>query len=241
MIELRQLTKTYGARKDARGVFNVDLQAPDGAITGILGLNGAGKTTLIKAVCGIHCKTSGKILLDGAEATELELRAASGLVPERPLLYESFTVREFLHTAAELRGIPKTDIPAAARHAIKKCKLEEYADTRISALSKGFCQRVSFAQATIHNPAVLVLDEPAGGLDPAQIVQTRALIRESAASRTVILCTHLMQEAEALCGTIYVISNGKIIAHGTAVQLCAQAKARSLEEAFLKLTDAPAR
>ena len=236
MIELKQLTKTYGTKKKVCGVFDVNLCAADGAVTGILGLNGAGKTTLIKAICGIHCKTSGTILLDGMESTELALRAASGLVPEQPLLYESFTVQEFLYTAADLRGIPGADIPSAVRHVMAQCGLDEYAAARIATLSKGFRQRVSFAQAIIHNPSVLVLDEPAGGLDPAQIVQLRALIRKSAAKRTVILCTHLMQEAEALCDTIYVIAQGRIAAHGTTAQLCAQTKARNLEEAFLFLT-----
>ncbi|AEE16718.1 ABC transporter ATP-binding protein [Treponema brennaborense] len=238
MIKLDSFTKKYGS---STGAQDVTFTVEPGSVTGLLGPNGAGKTTVLKAICAIHYPTSGHVGVNGfdAAADPVRVKECVGYVSEQPALVAAFTVGEFLTYAANVRLAP-----AAGRNAVKRavdrvcadCAIEDVFFRKISALSKGYRQRLSFAQALLHDPPVLILDEPVSGLDPAQIRQMRNLIRSLAKNRTVLLSTHLMQEVEALCAVIHIMNAGRVAASGTAEQICAQTGAASLEDAFLSLT-----
>ena len=159
-----------------------------------------------------------------------------GYVPEIPLLPKDMRVSEFLRYAAECHGISKDKIQQACDLVIKECSIEKLLSKKIKTLSKGQQQRVSFAQAIIHNPPNLILDEPVSGLDPAQIIQMRDLIKKLSKTKAVLMSTHILQEVRSLCDSLYIMSNGKITASGTEDQITKQAGTKSLEEAFIKLT-----
>ena len=242
MIELKGFSKSYNS-KNGFAVKDVSLTIKDGEITGLLGPNGSGKTTLIKAVCGFHFPTEGSITITAPDGTrfttednpELCMKYL-GYVPEIPLLPKDMRVREFLKYAAETHGIPKDKIPDACELVIKECTLDKFLSKKIRTLSKGQQQRVSFAQAIIHNPPNLILDEPISGLDPAQILQMRDLIKKLSETKAVLMSTHILQEVRSLCSDIYIMSNGNITASGTEDQIQKTAGTKSLEEAFIKLT-----
>ena len=159
-----------------------------------------------------------------------------GYVPEIPLLPKDMRVNEFLQYAAETHGIPSDKIDEAYSKVIKECTLEKFLTKKIRTLSKGQQQRVSFAQAIIHNPPNLILDEPISGLDPAQIIQMRELIQRLAKTKAVLMSTHILQEVRSLCTDIFIMSNGKITASGTEEEISKSAGTKTLEEAFIKLT-----
>ena len=242
MIELKGFSKSYNS-KNGFAVKDVSLTIKDGEITGLLGPNGSGKTTLIKAVCGFHFPTDGSITItapDGSrfyteENPELCMKYL-GYVPEIPQLPKDMRVNEFLQYAAETHGIPKDKITEACNTVIKECTLDKFLSKKIRTLSKGQQQRVSFAQAIIHNPPNLILDEPISGLDPAQILQMRDLIKKLSKTKAVLMSTHILQEVRSLCSDIYIMSNGNITASGTEEQIQKTAGTKSLEEAFIKLT-----
>jgi ABC-2 type transport system ATP-binding protein len=242
MIELRDFTKIYQTgifRKSFyTAVDSFSMTCDEGMVTGLLGPNGAGKTTILKAVCGYHFPTSGTILVEGHSTQDdpVLIKNITGFVEEQPHLPPEYTVFEFLSFAAEMHGITGRYRADAIERVVFDCALKPVIGRKNHALSKGFRQRVAFAKALIHNPQVLVLDEPINGLDPAQIVHMRDLIKQLAKGRTVLLSTHLMQEVSALCSKIYIISHGCSVCAGSESAIISEAETDTLEEAFLKLT-----
>ena len=242
MIELNNFSKSYNSKSDL-AAKDVSLTIADGSITGLLGPNGSGKTTIMKAICGFHFPTSGSITIslpDGNSFTtdenpELCMKYI-GYVPEIPLLPKDMRVLDFLRYAADTHGISKEKREEACELVIKECSIEKLLSKKIKTLSKGQQQRVSFAQAIIHNPPNLILDEPVSGLDPAQILQMRDLIKKLSKTKAVLMSTHILQEVRSLCDNLYIMSNGKITASGSEDQITKQAGSKSLEEAFIKLT-----
>ena len=242
MIELKSFSKSYTS-KSTPAADDVSLTIADGSITGLLGPNGSGKTTIMKAICGFHFPTSGSITISSPNGTsfttdedpELCMKYI-GYVPEIPLLPKDMRVLDFLRYAADTHGIPKEKNEEACELVIKDCSLEKLLSKKIKTLSKGQQQRVSFAQAIIHNPPNLILDEPISGLDPAQILQMRDLIKKIAKTKAILMSTHILQEVRSLCDTLYIVSEGKITASGSEEEVTKQAGTKTLEEAFIKLT-----
>lgn len=242
MIELIDFSKSYGSKKDF-AAKDVSLTIKDGCITGLLGPNGSGKTTIMKAICGFHFPTQGKIKITQSngqsfytdENPELCMKYI-GYVPEIPLLPKDMRVSDFLRYAAQTHEIKNNEIQEASNRVIKECSLEKLLTKKIKTLSKGQQQRVSFAQAIIHNPQNLILDEPVSGLDPAQILQMRDLIQKLSKTKAILMSTHLLQEVYSLCSQICIISGGRFAAQGTEAQIVQSAGAKNLEEAFVKLT-----
>lgn len=241
MIQVEDFTKRYG---NHTAVCSVTFAAESGHVTGLLGTNGAGKTTILKAVCGIHYATTGRVLVQGLDVAQNPIQAKElvGYVSENPSLIDGFSVKNFLIYAAKIRiaSIGQNnlfgDINEVVDRVCKQCALEGVMNKKINELSKGFRQRLSFAQALLHNPPVLVLDEPVSGLDPAQIHHIRSLIRQLAKQKTILLSTHLMQEVEALCDTVHVLSKGKLVASGSIEDITKQTGLSSFEDAFLCLS-----
>ena len=241
MIEVDSFTKIYGMKKSGgKAVDGVSFVARPGVITGLLGPNVAGKTTILKAICALHYPTEGAVRVMGrdVESFPVEVRSLVGYVSEQPALIGSLTTKEFLHYAGELRfaGRAGAVVADAVERVVEECQLQEVFHKPISHLSKGYRQRLSFAQALLHNPPVLVLDEPVSGLDPAQIRQMRDMIKRLGSEKTILLSTHLMQEVEALCQQVHIISRGRLVASGSAQEIAAATGTKSFEDAFLKLT-----
>ena len=241
MIEVDSFTKIYGMKKSGgKAVDGVSFVARPGVITGLLGPNGAGKTTILKAICALHYPTEGAVRVMGrdVESFPVEVRSLVGYVSEQPALIGSLTTKEFLHYAGELRfaGRAGAVVADAVERVVEECQLQEVFHKPISHLSKGYRQRLSFAQALLHNPPVLVLDEPVSGLDPAQIRQMRDMIKRLGSEKTILLSTHLMQEVEALCQQVHIISRGRLVASGSAQEIATATGTKSFEDAFLKLT-----
>ena len=248
MIKLTNFSKSYDFKtRSKKGEFNnsssfsinnVNMTIPNGSITGLLGVNGSGKTTILKAICGIHFPTSGTITIDDLDSEEESSRVMEkiGYVPEIPSLPSNMKVLDFLHYAALLHGISKESLSKATEYVIKECSLEKLLDKKIKTLSKGQQQRVSFAQAIIHNPPNLILDEPISGLDPAQIIQIRELIKKLSKTKAILMSTHILQEVYSLCSSLYVMNNGEIVASGTEEEIVKRTQSKDLEDAFLKLS-----
>jgi ABC-2 type transport system ATP-binding protein len=227
MIEVKNLTKKYGSYEAVKGVsFSVG----GGQVLGFLGPNGAGKTTIMKILTGFHFPTSGEAMIDGFSVLENpeECKRRIGYLPENVPLYGDLSIREYLGFIAEARGIAKTETAAAVTRAIESCGLGPMGGKKIEALSKGYRQRVGLAQAIIHDPPILILDEPTTGLDPNQIIEIRSLITDLGKSKTVILSTHIMQEVEAVCSQVLIINEGKIAAQGNPAEIAASLKGASL-------------
>lgn len=247
MVRALSFSKTY-SKKSKAACADVALTAERGKITVLLGPNGAGKSTLLKAFCAQHYATSGKILAersDGAifEAAESpeEVKAMTGFVSEVPALYDDWTVIEFLEMAAALR-LAENDCKArtaAAQKAVRLCKLDSVLNQKISTLSHGYKQRVNFAQALVADPEILILDEPATGLDPEQIRETRKLVQDLKKSRAVIFSTHIIQEAASLSDTIYIIKDGRVAASGSPSELMKKSGSKNLEDAYLFFVSDP--
>lgn len=239
MIELHSVSKTYkGSLQPA--VRDITFSIPASGVTGLLGPNGAGKTTLIKAIMGIHLPDSGTITVNGTEVTEnnLQIQQITGFVSENTRFPENYQVHELLFEEAQIRfesGSMKETPEAAVRKAVMQFSLQDVLDKKIKTLSKGYRQRLSFALATLHDPEILVLDEPVSGLDPLQIVEMRKYISELAEKKTILLSTHLMQEAQSLCQNIVIIHQGKVIATGSSESICDSVNAETLEDAFVTL------
>lgn len=244
MIQIVNFSKAYKVsyNKVHLAVDDVSVTIEPNTITGLLGANGAGKTTILKAITAEHYATSGNIYVyDKGNKIDVavnpnKVHEIVGYVSETPSLYENLSVKEFLNIVADLR-VAKSQKIEAINSVIEKCSLGDVLKQRISSLSKGYKQRVSFAQALIHDPSILVLDEPSSGLDPNQIHQIREFIKSLSKNKTILLSTHIMQEAESMCQNILILSKGKIIANGTSDKIKKDTKSKSLEEAFLKLND----
>ncbi len=218
MIHVHEATKSFGRTRAVRGVgFTLD----KGGVTGLLGPNGAGKTTTIRMIAGYLTPDSGRITLAGydVQAEPAAAQRLLGYLPESAPLYPEMTTARYLDYRARLFGLGRTDRRRAIGRSIERCRLEEVAGRRIGVLSKGFRQRVGLASVLLHDPPVLILDEPTNGLDPSQIRTARGLIRELAEDRTVLLCTHIIPEAERVCSRILVIARGRLIADGTPASL----------------------
>jgi len=236
MIELLDFSKTYNSQKDGPAVSDVSFVCKPGTVTGLVGENGSGKSTIIKAVTANHYATKGNVfislkdgsIIDAAENPE-KIKAVTGYVPENPVLPLEMKVKDFLRYAAELFG--KKGIEKVA----EDFGLESVLNKKIKTLSKGFRQRVSFAQALICEPEILVLDEPFSGLDPAQIIQIRNIILKEAENKTVLVSTHNLSEVHNLCSQVLVMKNGRLAASGTEEEIIKKTESKSFEEAFLKL------
>ncbi|MDR2494576.1 MAG: ATP-binding cassette domain-containing protein [Spirochaetaceae bacterium] len=213
MISVQGLTKQYGP---VAAVTDVSFEVGRDQIVGFLGPNGAGKTTIMKIITGYHFPTRGTVTVDGFSVQEepVAVKARLGYLPESVPLYGDLTVEEYLSFIAGARLIPAKARKAAIGEALEACGLARSAGKRIETLSKGYKQRVGLAQAIIHDPAILILDEPTTGLDPNQIIEIRALMKELGKRKTVILSTHILQEVEAVCSQVLIIHEGRIAAQG---------------------------
>jgi ABC-2 type transport system ATP-binding protein len=218
MIVAKDLTRKYGT---FTAVENVSFEIPDGQIVGLLGHNGAGKTTIMKMLTGFLEPTSGSVLIDGhdVESDRHAAQALIGYLPENCPLYPEMAVIDFLDYAAELRGVPPEERPQRLRAAIAATELGEKATDPISSLSRGFRQRVGVAQAILHQPKIIILDEPTNGLDPSQIKQMRTLIKRLAEKATVMISTHILQEVQAVADRVIVIHRGKLALDSTLTDL----------------------
>ena len=218
MIVVRNLTRKYGA---TTAVHNVSIDIAKGEIVGLLGHNGAGKTTIMKILTGFLEPTSGTIVVGGVDVTthRAGVQRQIGYLPENAPLYPEMLVQEYLFTMAELRGIPESQRAPAVAEAVRQTGLAQHLLHPISALSKGYRQRVGIAQAILHKPEVLVLDEPTNGLDPVQIQSMRDLIKRLGKTTTVILSTHILQEVEAVCDRVLVMINGRLVADSSLPEL----------------------
>jgi ABC-2 type transport system ATP-binding protein len=211
MIRVEHLTKYYGKRL---AVDNISFNVAKGEIVGLLGPNAAGKTTTMRILTGFLAPTRGDVWVADCNLLthSLEARRHIGYLPEIIPLYTDMTVRAYLAFLARLRGLPPDRLKGRIDDVISLCHLEEYADTFIAKLSKGFRQRVGVAQAIVHEPDVLILDEPTVGIDPIQVTQTRQLIRELGKEHTVILSTHILPEVSTVCERVIIIHEGRIAA-----------------------------
>jgi ABC-2 type transport system ATP-binding protein len=221
------ITKTYGLQN---AVDNLSFQVKTGEVLGFLGPNGAGKTTTMKAITGYLVPNSGDIQVGGISVTRnpAEVKKHIGYLPEHNPLYYDMPVIDYLEFIAGLHGVGKERIESRVTEMIRVCGLKSEKHKKIRELSKGYKQRVGLAQALIHDPEVLILDEPTTGLDPNQIVEIRELIKNIGREKTVILSSHILAEVEATCGRILIIHNGKIVANGTAEELRRQAQGNEL-------------
>ena len=234
MISVKNVSKYFGRFK---ALNQVSFEIQTGEIIGFLGQNGAGKTTLMRILTGYLKPSGGKIAIGGIDVLKdpLKVRRQMGYLPENPPLYPVLTVKEYLKFAAQLREIPPKSQEKEIQRVLSLCDLKEVSFKPIGHLSKGFKQRVGIAQAIIHDPAVLILDEPTAGLDPVQNLSVRKLIKDLEYKRTVILSTHILSEIEQISKRVLVIKNGSIIADRPLEEWLAVSASSSLEEAFIKL------
>lgn len=219
-IQIQNLTKTYGFQK---AVDDISFEVKTGEILGFLGPNGAGKTTTMKIITGYIEGDNGEVFIGGKSVKSGEAKKHIGYLPEHNPLYTEMPVIDYLAFCASIQGMNKGMIPERIRYMVKACGLDAEKHKKIGELSKGYRQRVGLAQALIHDPEILILDEPTTGLDPNQIVEIRELIKNIGKEKTVILSTHILPEVEATCDRILIINKGKIVADGTAATLRKQA------------------
>ena len=211
MIEVESLSKSYGPRE---AIKNLSFQIEKGEVVGFLGPNGAGKSTTMNILSCIMPASSGTAKICGFDIFEqsLEIRKLIGYLPETPPLYSDMVVTDFLAFASRLRNISSKETPLAVERVIEQCSLKEVKNRIIGRLSKGYQQRVGIAQALVHNPDILILDEPTIGLDPIQIIEIRKLIQDLASSHTIILSSHILPEITQICKRVIIISDGEIAA-----------------------------
>jgi ABC-2 type transport system ATP-binding protein len=235
MIEVQGLVKTYGTK---RAVDGVSFSVQRGEILGFLGPNGAGKSTTMKMITGFLRPTAGTARVAGHDvaAEPVAVKRKIGYLPESAPAYGEMTVEEFLRFIAECRGFRGGDALPPVERAITLTHLVPVRRQTIETLSKGYKQRVGFAQALLHDPPVLVLDEPTDGLDPNQKNEVRALIKQMAAEKAVVLSTHILEEVEAICTRIILISQGKVVVDESPAQFQARQPGARLDEIFRSLT-----
>ncbi len=232
-IEVINLTKNYGSQL---AIDNISFALKPGEIVGFLGPNGAGKSTTMKIITGYLKSTSGQVTVatNNIQENPLLAKQTIGYLPEHNPLYLDMYVKEFLDFSGKLYGITSIKRSQRVKEMIEKCGLSVEQGKKIGQLSKGYRQRVGLAQALLHDPQVLILDEPTTGLDPNQILEIRELIKQVSANKTILLSTHIMQEVEALCNRVIIINKGKIVNDSSLLEL--QKKGGSLEESFRNLT-----
>ena len=214
MIEVQHLTKKYGP---VTAVEDVSFRVERGEIFGFLGPNGAGKTTTMRILTGFMPATDGKAIVAGFDVFDqpIEAKRRTGYLPETPPLYPDMTVAEYLAFVAKIKGVPSAERRQRIHAVMERTRVTDVAKRQCGKLSKGYKQRVGLAQALIHNPDVLILDEPTAGLDPKQIIETRELIKELAGDHTIILSTHILPEVSQTCQRVVIINKGKVVAIDT--------------------------
>jgi ABC-2 type transport system ATP-binding protein len=225
MIEIKSLSKYYG---DFRAVDDISFEIPKGQILGFLGPNGAGKTTTVRVVTGFLPPTYGTVLVDEFDVVtdSLEVRKRIGYLPENTPLYSEMNVIDYLQFIVDMRKDGITRPGKRIKNVVDQCGLGDVTYKDIGELSKGYRQRVGLAQAMVHDPPILILDEPTAGLDPNQIVEIRKLIKELGREKTVILCSHILPEVEATCARVVIIHQGKIAADGSPKELQASSEGK---------------
>jgi ABC-2 type transport system ATP-binding protein len=221
VIEVQHLTKQYGR---VTAVQDISFRVERGEILGFLGPNGAGKTTTMRILTGYMPATEGKALVAGFDVFEqpVEAKRRTGYLPETPPLYPDMTVKEYLDFVAKIKGVAAAGRSARIRQVMERVRVADMADRMCSKLSKGYRQRVGLAQAILHNPDVLILDEPTAGLDPKQIIETRNLIKELAGDHTIVLSTHILPEVSQTCERVVIINKGRVVAEDTPQNLTAR-------------------
>lgn len=219
MIEVRKLTRTFGSKK---AVDNISFEVNKGDILGFLGPNGAGKSTTMRMLTGYLTPTRGEALIGGFNITKdpLEVKSRIGYLSEVSPLYSEMTVSEFIGFCAEIRGYSGIDKEKKKDYAMERCFLTNVKTQQINTLSKGYRQRVSFAQSILHDPQYLILDEPTDGLDPNQKHEVREMIKSMSEDKAIILSTHILDEAAAICNRAIIISDGRIVSDDTPKGLC---------------------
>jgi gliding motility-associated transport system ATP-binding protein len=223
VIEVQHLTKRYGR---VTAVDDVSFRVERGEILGFLGPNGAGKTTTMRILTGYMPASEGRAVVAGYDVFDqpIEAKRRTGYLPETPPLYPDMTVREYLDFVARIKGVPSGDRAARVNAVMQRTRVDDMASRHCGKLSKGYRQRVGLAQAILHNPEVLILDEPTAGLDPKQIIETRDLIRSLAGDHTIILSTHILPEVSQTCQRVVIINKGRVVAVDTPENLTARLK-----------------
>ena len=230
MIKIENLVKTFGAK---RAVDGISFEVARGEVLGFLGPNGAGKSTTMRMITGFMPPSAGRVTIGGYDIAEspLEAKRLIGYLPENAASYGDMTVRGFLEFTAELRGLQGNKKKQAVARVVELCFLQSVLRQSIDTLSKGYKHRTCLAQALIHDPQVLIMDEPTDGLDPNQKFEVRNLIREIGKSKAIIFSTHILEEVDAACTRAIIIDRGRIVASGTPDEL-----GRPLEDVFRRLT-----
>ena len=218
MVEVSHLNKNYGSHPAIR---DLTFSVADGQVYGLLGPNGAGKSTIMNILTSYLAPTGGEVKVAGFSLPEQaqQAKACVGYLPEQPPLYPEMTVQEYLDFAAELKGVKKAQRREQVQQAARRTGLDQVMPRLIRSLSKGYCQRVGIAQALLGSPQLIILDEPTVGLDPAQVIGIRKLIRELGKTHTVILSSHILSEVQAVCSRVLILSKGALVAEGTPEQL----------------------
>ena len=231
MIDVQDLTKDYGSR---RAISGITFKVERGEVLGFLGPNGAGKTTTMRMIAGFIPPTSGSASICGHDvATEpLAAKTALGYLPEGAPTYGEMTVRGFLDFIADLRGLEGAHRRTRLDYVIGHLQLDGVLEQTVDTLSKGFKRRVGLAQAIVHDPKVLILDEPTDGLDPIQKHEVRTLIAEIAREKTIVISTHILEEVDAVCTRAIIIARGRLVADGTPAELKMRAPSGRLEDVF---------
>ena len=221
MIEVQHLTKRYGP---TTAVNDVSFKVEKGEVLGFLGPNGAGKTTTMRVLTGYMPATEGRAIVAGYDVFEqpIEAKRRTGYLPETPPLYPEMTVRDYLMFVSRIKGVPRADRKSRVQDVMERTWVADMAERHCGKLSKGYRQRVGLAQAIIHNPEVLILDEPTAGLDPKQIIETRRLIKELGGDHTIILSTHILPEVSQTCQRVVIINKGHVVAVDTPDNLTAR-------------------
>ena len=235
MIKVQNLVKVFGAK---RAVDGISFTVERGEVLGFLGPNGAGKSTSMRMITGFIPPTAGSVSVGGFDMVENPLPAKRliGYLPENAPAYTDMTVGGFLNFAAEIRGLRGDARKKAVARAVEMCFLEPVLHQSVETLSKGYRHRTCFAQSIIHDPDVLVLDEPTDGLDPNQKHEVRGLIRRMGATKAIIFSTHILEEVDAVCSRAIIIDRGRIVANGTPQELKARAASGRLEDFFRSIT-----
>ena len=232
MIEVQHLTKRYGP---VTAVDDISFRVERGEILGFLGPNGAGKTTTMRILTGYMPATEGKAIVAGFDVFDqpVEAKRRTGYLPETPPLYPDMSVLEYLQFVAKVKGVPGSERRERIQSVMRRTRIDDMANRLCAKLSKGYKQRVGLAQALIHNPDVLILDEPTAGLDPKQIIETRQLIKELAGDHTIVLSTHILPEVSQTCQRVVIINKGRVVAVDTPDNLTA--RLRGSETMYLQV------
>jgi ABC-2 type transport system ATP-binding protein len=234
-VEVKDLRKSFGRIEAVRGV---SFKVSKGEVLGFLGPNGAGKTTTMRMITGFLPPTGGSAFVGGCNVAEdpVGVKKKIGYLPENAPAYGTMTVTGFLRFAGAVRGFKGSALQDRVEATIRKCHLDKVRLQTISTLSKGYRQRTCFAQAILHDPSVLIMDEPTDGLDPNQKFVVREMIKEMAAEKVIIISTHILEEVDAVCSRAIIIAGGKVVANGTPSELKAMSATGRLEDVFRKLT-----